>query len=74
MREISIREMRANLGRLAELMEREGELVLTRRGQAIARIVSVAPRRRMASHADLRRKMPRLSPSEDLIREDRDGR
>ncbi len=74
MREISIREMRENLGRLAEMMEQEGELLLTRRGRPIARIVAVAPRRRMASHADLRARMPPLAPSEDLIREDRDGR
>jgi antitoxin (DNA-binding transcriptional repressor) of toxin-antitoxin stability system len=38
MKEINVREMRASIGRLAELVEAEGELVISRRGQPIARL------------------------------------
>ncbi len=74
MRELSIREMRAELGRLDRLIDREGELIVTRRGQAIARIVAFEPRRKMPSHADFRSRLPRLSPSVEHVRADRGGR
>ena len=74
MRELSIREMRAELGRLARLVDREGELIVTRRGKAIARIVPFEPRRKMPSHADFRSRLPRVSSSVDRVRDDRDGR
>ncbi len=74
MRELSIREMRAELGRLDRLVDREGELIVTRRGQAIARIVPFEPRRKMPSHADFRSRLPRLSSSVEHVRADRDGR
>ncbi len=74
MKTLSIREMRAQLGSLDEMMEREGELILTRRGRAIARIVPFEHRRTMPSHADFRSRLPRLSPSAELIRDDRNGR
>lgn len=38
-----IRELRAALGRLDELVDEEGELIATRYGKPIARIVPVAP-------------------------------
>lgn len=74
MKTLSIRELRASLGRLDELMERDGELVITRRGEAIARVVPLRPRRVMPSHADFRGRLPKLSSSVPLIREDRDQR
>lgn len=74
MKTLSIREMRAALGNLNELVNQEGELIITRHGQAVARVVPVEARRKISSRADLRRSMPKLSPSVDLIREDRDGR
>jgi hypothetical protein len=33
MKELNVREMRASIGRLAELVEAEGELVISRRGR-----------------------------------------
>jgi prevent-host-death family protein len=75
MRELSIREMRAELGRLGKLLESERELVITRHGRPIARVVPLGPRRKRPSHADLRTAMPRLATgSEDLVRADRDAR
>jgi Phd_YefM. len=74
-KELSIREMRASLGQLAELVAAEGELVIRRRGEPIARVLPMTQQRRPPDHADLRKRMPLLeTPSSDLIRGDRDER
>jgi antitoxin (DNA-binding transcriptional repressor) of toxin-antitoxin stability system len=77
MRSVSVREMRALLPGLEEELARTGEIVVTRRGRAIARLTPVngdrAPRR--PSHAEFRASLPfQETPSEVLIREDRDSR
>lgn len=75
MKTLSIREIRAALTRLDELVEKESEITITRRGKAVARLLPIRRRPRMPSHADLRASMPRQEiPSEVLIREDRDAR
>lgn len=75
MRELSIREMRAELGRLGELLETEEQLVITRHGRPIARVLPLGPRRKRPSHEDLRASMPRLATgSEVAVRADRDER
>ena len=74
MKTLSIREMRGALGQLDQLVDQEGELIITRRGQAIARVSPFKPQRVMPSHAEHRSRLPRLSPSAELIREDRDAR
>jgi len=75
MKELNIREMRANIGRLDELVAAEGELVVSRRGRPIARILPISQHRQPPDHADLRRRMERLqTPSADLIRTERDER
>lgn len=74
MKTYSIRQMRAVLGQLDEILADEKEIFLARRGQPIARIIPVRPALDMPSHADLRAKTPRLTPRADLIRDDRDGR
>jgi len=74
MKIFSIREMRGALGKLGQLGDQEGELIVTRRGQASARVVPVKPQRVMPSHAEHRGGLPRLSPSTELVREDRDAR
>lgn len=74
MKILSIREMRGALGQLDQLVDQEGELIVTRRGQAIARVVPFKPQRAMPSHAEHRSGLPRLSPSAELVREDRDAR
>ena len=73
MKELNIREMRASLGQLAELVATEGEVVIRRRGEPIARVLSMSHIRRPPDHADLRRRMPLLKTSSaDLIRAERD--
>jgi antitoxin (DNA-binding transcriptional repressor) of toxin-antitoxin stability system len=74
MKTLSIREMRGALGQLDQLVEQEGELIATRRGQAIARALPLQPQRVMPSHAEHRSRLPRLSPSAEPVRDDRDAR
>lgn len=75
MKELNIREMRANLDQLAELVAAEGELVIHRRGEPIARVLPMTKRRHRPDHADLRQRMPFLETSSmDLIRRERDER
>jgi len=75
MKTVSIRELRRVLARLDDVLEREGELLVTRHGRPIARVVPARAARAMPSHASLRAAMQRLSVgSEALVREDRDAR
>lgn len=74
MKKLSIREMRGALGKLDEILEEEQEIIVSRRGEAIARVLPIRPHLRMPSHADLRAETSRLSPSADLVRKDRDSR
>ena len=74
MKELSIREMRASLGRLDELLEDEGEIVVTRRGKRVARLLPMRPKPQLPSHRDLRERMPVMGPSAELVRADRDDR
>lgn len=75
MKKLSIRQVRKKLAQLDELVSREGEVVVTRRGQPIARVLPLCAEWRLPSHADLRASMPRLKKgSERHIRADRDER
>ena len=75
MKSLSIREFRKELTQLDELVSREGEVVVTRRGQPIARLLPLRSKQRLPSHADLRASMPRLKKgSEKHIRTERDER
>ncbi|MBM3746285.1 MAG: type II toxin-antitoxin system prevent-host-death family antitoxin [Acidobacteria bacterium] len=72
---LTIRQMRAALSHLDEIVGQEGEIVVTRRGRPLARVLPVRADRRLPSHAALRARMPRLKvPSETLVRRDRDAR
>jgi hypothetical protein len=63
MRTTTIREIRAELGRLGEILENEGP-----------RVPLGAPRKR-PRHDELRASMPRLERgSEEVVRADRDAR
>ncbi len=73
MKRLSIRDLRSILPRLSELVEEEGELVITRRGTPIARILPMRSRGGMPSHAELRLRTQKLSSSAPLLREDRDA-
>ena len=75
MKKLNIREARQSLSHLDRLLAVEGEVMITRRGEAIARVVEIAKKRLIPSHRDLRVRMPRLRKgSEKMIREDRDAR
>ena len=67
--------MRAALTRLDKVVAEAGEVVVTRRGRALVRILPVRPAHRIPSLKALRASMPKMKiPSEVLIREDRDKR
>lgn len=75
MKELNVREMRGAIGRLDELVDSAGELVVSRRGRPIARILAVTGARQRPDHADLRARMPQLpTSSAALIRAERDDR
>ncbi len=75
MKAISIRKMRSELGHLGQLVDEEGEVVVTKHGKPIARLLPLKGARPMPDHAPLRSRMPILkTPSSGLIREDRDER
>ncbi len=77
MGEISVRELRELLRSLEDRLESEGELLLTRRGKPIARILPVERRRGASrpSHADLRASIrPLATGSERHVRADREER
>jgi prevent-host-death family protein len=75
MKKLTIREARQSLSHLDRLLETEGELTITRRGKAVARVVSVGRKREIPSHKSLRESMPRMKRgSERLVREDRNAR
>lgn len=78
MKQLSIREIRQDLPRIDELLAAESEVIVTRRGKPIARLLPLepaAPARKLPSLKWLRAKIPfQEMPSEVLIREDRDAR
>jgi len=75
MKELSIREIRQDLPHIDELLAAEGEVIVTRRGKPVARLLPIQPKTGMPSHAKLRASMPfQEIPSEVYIREDRDAR
>jgi len=70
---ISIRDMRNVLGHLDSLINTAGELIVTRHGQAIARILPIEGKRTRPTHADLHRLTSKLSTSsEETLRNMRD--
>ena len=75
MNEVSVREMRALLAGIEERLRAEGEIVLTRRGRPIARILPLENENRRPSHARLRARLGRrLAPSAEILRAERDER
>ena len=75
MKQVSVRELRALLAHVDEVLAEEGELIVTNRGRPVARLVPVARGKAMPLHAEHRAKMPRWDVgSEVLLREDRDSR
>lgn len=73
--EMSIREMRQQLTQLQVVLEQTPEIIITRRGKPLARVVPMGNTRKRPDHAKLRAMQPRLRlGSETLIRADRDER
>jgi antitoxin (DNA-binding transcriptional repressor) of toxin-antitoxin stability system len=72
---LSIRQLRAALKRLDQVVAEAGEVLVTRRGRALARILPARSARAIPSRKALRASMPKVDTgSEKLIRSDRDGR
>jgi len=72
-RSMSIRQLRDSLSSLGDIVERDREILITRHGRVLAKLVATGPSRSAPSHSDLRAGMPYLSvPSEELIRQDRE--
>jgi len=75
MKTLSIREMRNALGQLDTLVNAAGELVVTRHGEAIARILPINGERSRPTHEALHALTKKLSiPSEKVLRNLRDER
>jgi len=74
-RRISIREIRSALSHVEELLENEGEVILTRHGKPVARVLPIDMHRPIPSRRHLRQSMePVPVQSEDLLRRERDER
>jgi len=75
MKKLSIREARQSLSHLDRLLAVEEEVMITRRGDPIAKVVQVGRKRPIPSHRDLRDAMPQIRKgSEKLVREIREER
>lgn len=75
MKKLSIREARQSLSHLDRLLAVEEEVMITRRGDPIAKVVQVGRKRPIPSHRDLREGMKRIHKgSETVLRKDRDER
>jgi antitoxin (DNA-binding transcriptional repressor) of toxin-antitoxin stability system len=75
MKKLTIREARQSLSHLDQLLAIEEEVMITRRGEPIAKVVQVGRKRLIPSHRDLREGMKRIHKgSESVLRKDRDER
>lgn len=82
MKTLGIREVRQRYEVLKETLEREGEVILTHHGKPFARVLPLTTltqqqlrARRSRELAEFRKSMPlQTTPSEQLVREDRDAR
>ena len=75
MKKLTIREIRQSLSHLDKLLAVEEEVMITRRGDPIAKVVQVGRKRPIPSHRSLRDAMPRIRKgSEKLVREIREER
>ena len=75
MKQVSVREVRSVLAHLDEVLATEGELVITRHGRPIARLLPPVGAADIPSHADFRKTMPRLTVGSEVdVRADREGR
>lgn len=72
---LNIRQVRASIGHLDKLVEKEGEILVIRHGEPIVRIVSIRTKQKRPSHTELRNSIPiQKVPSTNWIRQERDAR
>ena len=75
MKILTIREAREGLSHPKQMFADNDEVLVVCRGEPVARILPVAPKRKIRSLAAFRAKQKlQTIPSEVLIREDRDSR
>lgn len=76
MKTLTIREAREGLSHPEQMFADDNEVLVVRRGEPVARILPIEPKRPVfRSLAAFRATMPfQETPSEVLIREDRDAR
>lgn len=74
MKELNVREMRAAIGQLEQIVQASGEITILRRGKPIARVLPVRGRGQRPDHRKLRQRTGTLVSSEALLREERDDR
>jgi len=75
MQTLNIREMRNALGHLDTLVNEAGELIITRHGKAIARVLPVQGKGSRPTHEELRHLTKSLPvSSKKIIRDMRDER
>lgn len=75
MKELTIREAREGLSHPEAMFADDEEILVVRRGEPVARILPVTPKRKVRSLAAFRATMPFQDvPSEATIREERDDR
>ncbi|MBF8260052.1 MAG: prevent-host-death protein [Actinobacteria bacterium] len=75
MKTLNVREARKSMTNIDKLLEKEGDITITRRGEPIARLSPMGRRKGIPSHRVLRESIARQEvQSETLVRKDRDGR
>ena len=76
MRTVTIREAREGLSHPEQLFAGNDEVIVTRRGEPVARILPIVPAKpKFRSLEAFRATMPfQTVPSEVILREERDGR
>ena len=67
MKKLTIREARQSLSHRDQLLAAEGEVMITRRGESIARLTQMGKKRPIPSHRDLRRRMPFIRKGNEKI-------
>ena len=72
MTEVTVAQAKARLSELLKQVEAGEEVVITRRGKPVARMMSSKPFLPFESHADLRAMQRQGKSSAELIREMRD--
>ncbi len=75
MKELTIREAREGLSHPEAMFADAEEILVVRRGEPVARILPVAPKRPVRSLAAFRATQPMQTvPSEDILAEEREDR